>query len=131
MKTEFNKLMKPIISVRWFDSIAPASVAAPVVVNLVEIKRIRIAEQQKENAGINNLLDLLIQKLRLKNDCQLSRELLVSHSVISRLRVGNLPMSALVLLRMHEVSDISIRDLRMLMGDKDERLARLVKGRKC
>lgn len=129
MKTELSKPMKPRHAAQWFDSITPMPAVAPMA-NLIEVKRLRIAAQQKENAGINHLLDLLIQKLRLKNDCQLSRELLVSHSVISRLRVGNLAITALVLLRMHEVSDISIRDLRMLMGDTDERLARVVKGRK-
>jgi hypothetical protein len=66
----------------------------------------------------NRLLDTLIEKLRLKNDAALSRALEVAPPVISKIRHNRLPVGASLLIRMHEVSDMSIRDLRFLMGDR-------------
>ncbi len=69
----------------------------------------------------NNLLDTLIEKLHLKNDAALSRALEVAPPVISKIRHRRLPVGASLLIRMHEVSDLSIRELRTLMGDKHEK----------
>lgn len=69
----------------------------------------------------NNLLDSLIEKLGLKNDAALSRALEVAPPVISKIRHRRLPVGASLLIRMHEVSDLSIRDLRLLMGDRREK----------
>ncbi|MFC3107166.1 hypothetical protein ACFQAT_21220 [Undibacterium arcticum] len=66
----------------------------------------------------NRLLDTLIEKLHLKNDAALSRALEVAPPVISKIRHNRLPVGASLLIRMHEVSDMSIRDLRYLMGDR-------------
>jgi hypothetical protein len=63
----------------------------------------------------NRVLDAIINKLRLKNDAQLSRVLEVAPPVISKIRHNTLPIGATILLRMHEVSDFSIRELRSLM----------------
>src|SRR5947209_19343689 len=69
----------------------------------------------------NNLLDSLIEKLHLKNDAALSRALEVAPPVISKIRHRRLPVGASLLIRMHEVSDLSIRDLRTLRGDRREK----------
>ena len=66
----------------------------------------------------DNLLDSLIERLNLKNDAALSRALEVAPPVISKIRHHRLPVGASLLIRMHEVSDLSIRDLRYLMGDR-------------
>jgi hypothetical protein len=66
----------------------------------------------------NRLLDTLIENLRLKNDAALSRALEVAPPVISKIRHHRLPVGASLLIRMHEVSELSIRDLRFLMGDR-------------
>ena len=66
----------------------------------------------------NNLIDLLLEKMHLKNDAALSRKLEIAPPVISKVRHLRLPPSASLLLRMHEVSGMSIRDLRDLMGDR-------------
>ena len=66
----------------------------------------------------NRLLDTLIEKLHLKDDAALSRALEVAPPVISKIRHNRLPVGASLLIRMHEVSDMSIRDLRYLMGDR-------------
>lgn len=69
----------------------------------------------------NNLLDSLIEKLNLKNDAALSRALEVAPPVISKIRHRRLPVGASLLIRMHEVSDLSIKDLRILMGDRRDK----------
>ncbi|MGH8810324.1 MAG: hypothetical protein ACREX0_20795 [Noviherbaspirillum sp.] len=66
----------------------------------------------------NNLLESLIEKLNLKNDAALSRALEVAPPLISKIRHRRLPVGASLLIRMHEVSNLSIRDLRHLMGDR-------------
>jgi hypothetical protein len=65
----------------------------------------------------NHLLDTLIGNLQLKNDAALSRALEVAPPVISKIRHHRLSVGATLLLRMHDVSGLSIRDLRELMGD--------------
>ena len=69
----------------------------------------------------NRLLDALIQKLNLKNDAALSRALEVRPPVISKIRHRTLPVGASLLIRMHEVSALSIKELRLLMGDRRQK----------
>jgi len=64
----------------------------------------------------NKVLDAIIEKLNLKNDAALSRALEVAPPVISKIRHRTLPIGATILLRMHEVSEFSIRELKGLMG---------------
>jgi hypothetical protein len=64
----------------------------------------------------NRLLDAIIEKLQLKNDAALSRALEVAPPVISKIRHYTLPIGATILLRMHEISDLSIREMRELMS---------------
>src|SRR5438034_5238258 len=66
----------------------------------------------------DNLLGSLIKKLNLKNDAALSRALEVAPPVISKIRHGKLSVGASILIRMQEVSDLSIKELRELMGDR-------------
>jgi plasmid maintenance system antidote protein VapI len=77
------------------------------------------AEQlNKAQYDPNHLLGALIEKLNLKNDAALSRALEVAPPVISKIRHRRLPVGASLLIRMHEVCDLSISDLRELMGDR-------------
>ena len=73
------------------------------------------------NYDPNHLLDALIEKLHLKNDAALSRALEVAPPVISKIRHRRLPVGASLLIRMHEVSELSIRELRELRGDRREK----------
>jgi len=66
----------------------------------------------------DRLLDTLIEKLSLKNDAALSRAPEVAPPVLSKIRHRRLPVGASILIRMHEVSDLSIHELRELMGDR-------------
>ena len=68
----------------------------------------------------NRVLDAIIAKLQLKNDAALSRALEVAPPVISKIRHRTLPIGATILLRMHEASAISIRELRALMASPPE-----------
>jgi hypothetical protein len=69
----------------------------------------------------NRLLNTLIARLNLKNDAALSRALEVAPPLISKIRHGRLPVGAALLIRMHEVSNISIKELRELMGDRRQK----------
>ncbi|MBC7499063.1 MAG: hypothetical protein H7315_00925 [Herminiimonas sp.] len=76
---------------------------------------------QSESYDPNNLLDRIIEKLHLKNDAALSRSLEVAPPVISKIRHRRLPVGASLLLRMHEVTDLSLKELRDMMGDRREK----------
>jgi hypothetical protein len=77
-------------------------------------------DSQPEQRGYDpdNLLGSLIGRLKLKNDAALSRALEVSPPVISKIRHRRLPVTASLLIRMHEVSALSIKELRDLLGDR-------------
>lgn len=64
------------------------------------------------------LLNFIIVKQNLKNDAALARALEVAPPVISKIRHRRLPVGASLLIRMHEMTDLSIRELRNLMGDR-------------
>ena len=69
----------------------------------------------------DNLLSSLISKLNLKNDAALSRALEVAPPMISKIRHRRLPVAASLLIRMHEISALSIKELRALMGDRRDK----------
>lgn len=69
----------------------------------------------------NKLLDSVIQKLNLKNDASLSRLLEVAPPVISKIRHNRLPVGASLLVRMHEVTGLTIRELREILGDNRQK----------
>jgi len=73
------------------------------------------------NYAADHLLATLIERLNLKNDAALSRALEVSPPVISKIRHRRLPVTASLLIRMHEVSTLSIQELRLLMGDRRQK----------
>jgi hypothetical protein len=66
----------------------------------------------------NTLLDALKSILRLKNDAALSRALEVKPPVLSKIRHLRMPISGALLIRIHEVSDLSVGDLQGMMGDR-------------
>ena len=76
----------------------------------------------------NRVLDAIISRLRLKNDAALSQLLEVAPPVISKIRHSTLPIGATLLIRMHEESDYSIRELRALMIRKGSEAASMVAG---
>src|SRR3569623_1720822 len=75
----------------------------------------------QETNDPNNLLESLLERMLLKNDAAVSRAREVAPPVISKIRHRKLPGGASLLIRMHEVSDLSIKELRNLMGDRREK----------
>jgi len=74
------------------------------------------AEEFNPNPGA--LLDHLLTYLDVKNDAALARELEIAAPAVSKLRHGRIPVGPTTLIRMHEASGISIKQLRELMGDR-------------
>ncbi len=79
------------------------------------------AMQENDSYNPDNLLSSLISKLNLKNDAALSRALEVAPPMISKIRHRRLPVAASLLIRMHEISALSIKDLRAMMGDRRDK----------
>lgn len=69
----------------------------------------------KPTSGANRVCDELMARLQLKNDAALARALEVPREVISKIRHGKRTVGPLLLIRMHEVSELSIADLRTLI----------------
>lgn len=80
-----------------------------------------VIQKTEVEYSVPALLDALTRQLNLKNDAALSRALEVAPPVISKVRNGKLPVGASLLIRMHEVSGLSILELRHLMGDRREK----------
>lgn len=66
----------------------------------------------------NNLLNALKDILGLKNDAALSRTLEIAPPLISKIRHRRMPISSSLLIRIHEVTDLSVSDLQGMMGDR-------------
>lgn len=66
----------------------------------------------------NPLLDTVIDRLKLRNDAALSRALEVAPPVISKLRHGRLHVGPTLLIRMHEETGLSIRELKSCLRKK-------------
>lgn len=63
-----------------------------------------------------HLLDNLIDRLALKNDAALSRLLHIAPPVISRMRHGTVGVSDSNLVRIHDITGMSIAEVRDLAG---------------
>lgn len=63
----------------------------------------------------NYFLDGLITLLKLKNDAALARAIAVSPPAVSKLRHGRLPVTATLLLRLHDYTGLSIAELRAML----------------
>ena len=66
----------------------------------------------------NRMFDLCISKLKLKNDAALCRLLEVQAPIISKIRHARSPLSSKILLRVHEVSGIDVKELQKMAGDR-------------
>lgn len=74
--------------------------------------------KNNEYGNPNHLFNTIQSRLNLRNDIELALTLGDAPSVISKMRHQKIPVGATMLLRLHEVSGISIKDLRSLMGDR-------------
>lgn len=69
----------------------------------------------------NHLLDSILDELNLPNDAALAEALEVEEGVIGELREMRREVDAAILIRMHELTDISIVGLRNILGDRRRR----------
>lgn len=77
------------------------------------------SEVSATDAAMNNdLLDTIITSMRLKNDAALSRLLEVQPPVTSKIRHGRLPIGSALLIRIHEVTDWPIREIKAGIGQR-------------
>ena len=65
----------------------------------------------------NHMLDTLMIKLEVKNDAALARALAVPPSTLSKVRHKQMPVNSALLLAAHDATEMSIRELRHLLGD--------------
>lgn len=70
-----------------------------------------------ENYTPDLFIDRLIHRLGVRSSSALGRLVGLSPSVISKVRHGRLAISGEILLRIHESTNIPIRELRRMMGD--------------
>jgi hypothetical protein len=77
-----------------------------------------LPKEKQSGYDPGNLLDTLIRKMALQTDADLAGRLGLQPHVVAMLRSQRLPLDASVLLRMHDVTQISLRHLRVLLGDR-------------
>ncbi|WP_334188778.1 hypothetical protein [Noviherbaspirillum sp.] len=70
----------------------------------------------------NRLLDTLKVRMQLESDIALAELLEIPPPVISQIRHRGYPMAPSILIRMHEVSSLSIREMREIIGDRRRRV---------
>ena len=64
----------------------------------------------------NQLLDLVIQTAQLKNDSALARELRVHTAVISNIRHGLQNVGPALIVRIHDLTEMPVRDIKASLG---------------
>lgn len=62
------------------------------------------------------MLDILMENLNVSSDAALSRKLMVPPPVISKLRNNKIGFSAGLLVRIHDVTGMSINSVRAMLG---------------
>lgn len=73
------------------------------------------------NYDPESLLNAIIKHLGIRNDAALSRRLEVAPPVISKIRGRTIPIGATLLIRIHEETGWSIKEIRSKMGDNRDR----------
>jgi hypothetical protein len=66
----------------------------------------------------NALLDKALKLTHLKNDAALSRALEVAPPVLSKIRHGRLPVGATLLIALHEITGMSIAEMKDILNDE-------------
>jgi plasmid maintenance system antidote protein VapI len=78
--------------------------------------KLKQAVRRSSSPVANPIVDALIKKLKLKNDAELARMLHLQPPVISKIRHGVLGLTGGVLVRMHDITGLSIDELRTAAG---------------
>ena len=75
--------------------------------------KLKLAETKQKN---NVVLDLLFDKLNVKNDAALAKAMKVMPPVVSKLRHGHLPFGDTYIIMAHELTGWSIREIKDWLG---------------
>jgi plasmid maintenance system antidote protein VapI len=65
---------------------------------------------------MNNLLDKIIREFNLRNDAALARMLDIAPPVISKLRHGRTELSAAIVVRIHEATELPVSTIKKIAG---------------
>jgi hypothetical protein len=65
-----------------------------------------------------DLFDTVIKQQNCKNDAELSRALKIDPGALSRMRHGKLKVGAVLILRIHKLTNIPVVDIEAMIGDK-------------
>lgn len=63
---------------------------------------------------MHHLLNYLIKEHGIRNDAELAKRLSVKPPVISKLRHGSRPLSAKIILQIHEVFDMPVKQIKRI-----------------
>ena len=66
----------------------------------------------------NHLIDAVTARLELKNDAGFAKALKVEAPIIEKVRSSSLPLGGYLLMRLRELTGMSVTDLQDLMGDR-------------
>ncbi|WP_211441452.1 hypothetical protein [Collimonas humicola] len=66
--------------------------------------------------SVAHMLDTVLELLQLKNDAALSRALEVAPPVISKVRNGVQPLGSTLLVKLHEATGITTKEIKALAG---------------
>lgn len=97
-------------------SLLNACVASGKVMTMMHIKKQKTLSL--DGYDPNRLFNALITMLQLRNDSALARLLEVPIVLLKKVRQHAIPVTPALLIRMEEVSSLSARELRDLMGDR-------------
>ncbi|HYD95339.1 MAG TPA: hypothetical protein VEC01_08435 [Noviherbaspirillum sp.] len=75
-------------------------------------------KQPPDSYDPNRLFDVLIHRFQLDDDRALAHALHVDPALIARIRYGEQALDPSLLIRVNEIFDINMRELRRLMGDR-------------
>jgi hypothetical protein len=83
-----------------------------------ELKTLRAVPLNTKGYAPNNLFDWLIEIHDLRNDAALAKALKIHPAVISKARHYLTPVSAELILRIHDVFEVPVSEIRTAMGLK-------------
>jgi len=66
----------------------------------------------------NKLLNKTMEVLELKNDRHLAATVGVAPPVISKIRHGHLKVGAVLIIRIHELTEMSVKDIKAMLENK-------------
>lgn len=65
----------------------------------------------------SKFLDWLKEEFNVKNDAQLSRDLEIAPPAVCKVRKGDMPVGASLILRIHEQYGVSVKKIRAQLAD--------------